>query len=169
MIGAAVALAVGLGLRARSKGGLGGGSPAATTPGSTTTSTGGFDSSSSDVYNALQPQIEQTQTMLQKLIELLTGTPVVAKPPVVTPPKTTPPVVAKPPPVVLKEPPGPRAPPKPAPHKPVKKVYIVRKGDTLSTIALRLHIPNWHTLYTANRAVIGLNANLIKPGQRLVY
>ena len=48
-------------------------------------------------------------------------------------------------------------------------VYTVRKGDTLSGIAKKLGIPNWRTLYEQNKAVIGSNPNLIRPGQKLTY
>ena len=48
-------------------------------------------------------------------------------------------------------------------------VYIVQKGDTLSSIAKKLGISNWRTLYDQNKSVIGSNYNLIRPGQRLTY
>ena len=48
-------------------------------------------------------------------------------------------------------------------------VYKVQRGDTLSGIAKKLGIPNWRTLYEQNRAVIGSNPNLIRPGQKLTY
>ena len=47
--------------------------------------------------------------------------------------------------------------------------YKVQRGDTLSGIAKKLGIPNWRTLYEQNKAVIGKNYNLIKPGQKLTY
>ncbi|MGI6226005.1 MAG: LysM peptidoglycan-binding domain-containing protein [Peptococcales bacterium] len=47
--------------------------------------------------------------------------------------------------------------------------YIVQRGDTLSGIAKKLGIPNWRTLYEQNKAVIGSNPNLIRPGQKLSY
>ncbi len=46
--------------------------------------------------------------------------------------------------------------------------YTVRPGDTLSGIAARLGILEWRRLYEANRAVIGPDPNLIRPGQVLV-
>lgn len=47
--------------------------------------------------------------------------------------------------------------------------YIVKKGDTLTSIAKRLTgSSNWKPIYNANRAVIGGNPNRIKTGQRLV-
>ncbi|MHA5051622.1 transglycosylase family protein [Streptomyces sp. SD15] len=44
--------------------------------------------------------------------------------------------------------------------------YTVRGGDTLSGIAAR-HGTTWREIYTANRAVIGGDPDLIVPGQRL--
>lgn len=48
-------------------------------------------------------------------------------------------------------------------------VYTVRSGDTLSSIAKRLGISNWRTLYDANKSIIGSNPNLIRSGQQLSY
>ncbi|MGW2211541.1 LysM peptidoglycan-binding domain-containing protein [Streptomyces sp. NPDC001781] len=44
--------------------------------------------------------------------------------------------------------------------------YIVRQGDTLSTIAAR-HGVSWQRVYEANRSVIGADPDMIVPGQRL--
>ncbi|MET8227501.1 transglycosylase family protein [Streptomyces sp. NPDC005301] len=44
--------------------------------------------------------------------------------------------------------------------------YTVRAGDTLSTIAAR-HGTTWRQLFTANRAAIGGDPDLIMPGLRL--
>ncbi|WP_042429911.1 transglycosylase family protein [Streptacidiphilus anmyonensis] len=44
--------------------------------------------------------------------------------------------------------------------------YTVKSGDTLSAIAAA-HGTNWHSLYAANKNVIGGNPNLILPGQVL--
>ncbi|MGW2641457.1 LysM peptidoglycan-binding domain-containing protein [Streptomyces sp. NPDC001348] len=44
--------------------------------------------------------------------------------------------------------------------------YTVREGDTLSTIAER-HGTTWQRIYTANKAVIGGDPDLIVPGQHL--
>ncbi|WP_329548474.1 LysM peptidoglycan-binding domain-containing protein [Streptomyces sp. NBC_01356] len=44
--------------------------------------------------------------------------------------------------------------------------YTVRSGDTLSTIAVS-HGTTWRKIYTANKAVIGGDPDLILPGQRL--
>jgi resuscitation-promoting factor RpfA len=46
--------------------------------------------------------------------------------------------------------------------------YVVRRGDTLSSIAHRKHVRGgWHALYKANRRGIGKNPNVIYVGQRL--
>lgn len=45
--------------------------------------------------------------------------------------------------------------------------YVVVSGDTLSSIATK-YGTNWQTLYAANRAVIGSNPNIIKPGERII-
>lgn len=46
--------------------------------------------------------------------------------------------------------------------------YTVRDGDTLSTIAARLHLPGgWPALYRLNKALIGPDPGLIFPGQVL--
>lgn len=44
--------------------------------------------------------------------------------------------------------------------------YTVRQGDTLSRIAAA-HGVSWQQVYSANKAVIGGNPNVILPGQRL--
>lgn len=54
--------------------------------------------------------------------------------------------------------------------KPVPKVYAVKPGDTLWAIA-KLQLGDsgkWRALYDKNKALIGPNPNLIKPGQKLV-
>jgi LysM repeat protein len=45
--------------------------------------------------------------------------------------------------------------------------YTVQSGDTLSGIAAKEGISDWHTLYNNNESTIGSNANLIYPGQVL--
>lgn len=55
----------------------------------------------------------------------------------------------------------------PAPTPPKAKTYTVQRGDTLSGIAKKNGIASWNTLYEKNKAVIGSNPNLIKPGQVL--
>jgi LysM repeat protein len=67
------------------------------------------------------------------------------------------------------------APPPPAPHPPAPtppppstaRTYTVQSGDSLSGIAARFGIGDWHTLYNANVRVIGSNPNLIRAGQVL--
>ncbi|MBW5447444.1 LysM peptidoglycan-binding domain-containing protein [Cohnella sp. CFH 77786] len=54
--------------------------------------------------------------------------------------------------------------------KPVPKVYTVKSGDTLWAIA-KLQLGDsgkWKSIYDRNKAVIGPNPSLIKPGQKLV-
>ena len=46
--------------------------------------------------------------------------------------------------------------------------YTVQAGETLSGIAQKLGLGGWQALYDANRATIGSNPNVIKPGQVLV-
>ena len=55
----------------------------------------------------------------------------------------------------------------PAPP-PGPATYTVQAGDTLSGIAQKLGLGGWQALYDANRATIGGNPNVIKPGQVLV-
>jgi nucleoid-associated protein YgaU len=45
--------------------------------------------------------------------------------------------------------------------------YTVQSGDTLSGIAAKEGVSDWHTLYTNNESTIGSNPNLIFPGQVL--
>jgi len=45
--------------------------------------------------------------------------------------------------------------------------YVVKRGDNLSTIALKYHT-SWQKIYNDNKKVIGSNPNLIKVGQVLV-
>ncbi|MGW0627654.1 transglycosylase family protein [Streptomyces sp. NPDC002758] len=48
------------------------------------------------------------------------------------------------------------------------EMYTVVHGDTLSGIAEERHVRGgWHRLYSANRATIGSDPDLILPGQRL--
>ncbi len=55
-----------------------------------------------------------------------------------------------------------------APAPPGPATYTVQPGDTLSGIAQKLGLGGWQALYDANRATIGGDPNLIKPGQVLV-
>ena len=53
---------------------------------------------------------------------------------------------------------------------PEVKKHVVQKGESLSLIAKHYYgdIHKWKQLYEANKAVIGDNPDLIKPGQELV-
>lgn len=53
----------------------------------------------------------------------------------------------------------------PVPEKAKASTYTVKSGDTLSGIAKKLDIADWHTIYNNNKAVIGANPNLIRVGQ----
>lgn len=61
--------------------------------------------------------------------------------------------------------PAPTPPPTPPP-KPSGGTYTVQQGDSLSSIASK-YGTSWQAIYNANKAVIGSNPNLIKPGQVL--
>jgi nucleoid-associated protein YgaU len=64
----------------------------------------------------------------------------------------------------------PPAPPKPvAPPPPKPITYTVAPGDSLSLIAKKFlgKAGRWTEIYQANKAVIGGNPDLIKPGQVL--
>jgi hypothetical protein len=51
---------------------------------------------------------------------------------------------------------------------PTHAMYVVRRGDTLSGIAGAKRVPGgWAHLYKINRAAIGSNPGLIRPGQRI--
>lgn len=109
------------------------------------------------VSGAVQPILEQLKTISSKLP---TGGSGPAKPPAT-------PVKVKPTPAPPKPAPSPA--PKRAPRPSAKWItYTVRPGDWLSKIAPRFGVPGgWQRLYADNRAVIGSNPNLIRPGQRL--
>ncbi len=49
------------------------------------------------------------------------------------------------------------------------QVHVVAPGDNLSKISTRYYgtAGKWRTIYEANKSVIGLNPNVIHPGQRL--
>lgn len=52
------------------------------------------------------------------------------------------------------------------------KTYVVKSGDSLFKIAQRADTlgngDKWRDIYTKNKAIIGANPNVLKPGQRLV-
>lgn len=163
-------VAVALGLRARSKSAAGAAPVGATIAGYAPSSATGaaYDSTGNDVYNALQPQIEQTQGMLGQLQNLLSGTPLPTRPtPVPVAPKpTTTPTYPK---VTDYLPVKPRTAPPPAPVRkspaPTGR-YTVRRGDNLTAIGKRYGL-TWQQLYNANRATVGRNPNKIFAGQTL--
>ncbi len=75
---------------------------------------------------------------------------------------------ASPPP---KSPPGaPAAPPSGGPPASGATSHTVAAGDSLSKLAQKYYgdMMQWPKIYAANKAVIGPNPNLIKPGQKLV-
>ncbi|MGE0440112.1 MAG: LysM peptidoglycan-binding domain-containing protein [Gemmatimonadales bacterium] len=57
-----------------------------------------------------------------------------------------------------------------AEQAPVVRTHTVVKGDSLSKIAKQYYgkVTLWKMLYEANKAVVGANPDLIKPGQVLV-
>ena len=58
--------------------------------------------------------------------------------------------------------------PRPAKSRAASSVtYRVKAGDTLSGIAAWFKLHGYGALYAANEAVIGSNANLIFPGERI--
>lgn len=60
---------------------------------------------------------------------------------------------------------------KPAAGAKVKAQHTVAAGETLSDLALKYYgsaaKEKWMAIYEANKAVIGDNPNVIKPGQEL--
>lgn len=59
--------------------------------------------------------------------------------------------------------------PTPTPEQPVVRTHTVAKGDSLSKIAKVYYgrVDKWRLIYEANKAVVGNNPDLIKPGQVL--
>lgn len=51
--------------------------------------------------------------------------------------------------------------------QPEERYHIVENGENLSVIAAKYGLSSWNTLYDLNRAVIGGDPNVIRPGQRL--
>jgi LysM repeat protein len=111
----------------------GGGS--ADTAAGTTVQPGGnssYDSTSNDLYNSIQPEIDALAKMIQ---DLQNKQPTPTTPPAKT---TLPGQVKTPPPIITGRPVTPAKPVKVS--KPALKSYTIQRGDTLSGIAKKLHI-----------------------------
>lgn len=107
---------------------------------------------------------------LQQQIDSLRGQQGAGNPnpaPVAAPVPTAAPSPAAP---VPAAPPPSAAPPPPSTPS-SQRVYTVRRGDTLWGIAQRFYGSGsqWKKLYANNRAVVGSNPNLIRPGEKLRY
>lgn len=50
---------------------------------------------------------------------------------------------------------------------PTARSYTVKSGDTLSGIAAKFPGVSWQEIHATNRAVIGADPNMIRPGQVL--
>lgn len=59
--------------------------------------------------------------------------------------------------------------PKPQAEQAAPRTHTVAKGDSLSKISKQYYgrMDKWRAIYEANRATIGNNPDLIKPGQVL--
>lgn len=178
-LGAAAVAVVLLGLRARSKAaGTGAGQDGMPAP--TGAAVGGYaagtlSTTGEDVYNALQPQISQTQSLMGQILDKLNGgTPTGTgnTDPTTPPPLDPGPLPKRPrPPITggtLAYPPTVTHPPTGPNKRPgnTTRRYTVQRGDNLTKIAAR-YKTDWHKIYAANRSIIGSNPNLIKPGQVL--
>jgi nucleoid-associated protein YgaU len=53
---------------------------------------------------------------------------------------------------------------------PQEKKHVVQKGESLSLIAKQYYgdVHKWKQIYEANKAIVGDNPDLLKPGQELV-
>lgn len=122
---------------------------------------GTYDSTANDVYNSLQPSIEDLQHRLDEIAAAQT------------------PVKATPAPIPAPKKPAPKPAPRPAP-KPTTppitrpKTYSIKNGDSLGSIAARFHTTAG-ALYTKNAATLETAAkkhgqpssrhgNLVYPG-----
>ncbi len=82
---------------------------------------------------------------------------------IATPSSARPPITP-PPPAAVATPAAPPAPPAVTPE-PEAISYTVKPGDTLANIAAWFELNGFTNLYEANRAIIGSNPDLIRPGQ----
>jgi nucleoid-associated protein YgaU len=80
--------------------------------------------------------------------------------------------VTKPTPTTPTKPPSGGGKQQPTPGGPTKRYHVVVKGDMLSRIAQKYYGHGTYSfymkIYNANKAIIGSNPNLIKPGQKLL-
>lgn len=165
---------VGFALYAKRKGaGSSTNAGAALSAGSQTAAASGgaaYDSSTSDLYNALEPQLEAIGNQLDQMQGPKT-IPAPAPPAPAPAPAPAPVLHGDKGPIPSKIPvtrPRPTPPPSVLPPKTI--TYRVKPGDNLTKIA-KLYPSKAitsSTIYSANKATIGSNPNLIKPGQTLV-
>lgn len=101
------------------------------------------------------PTVAATQPSSTAAIPKASSTAPTSTPTVTTAPSVSPPVATT-------------APAPAAPTAPQEQVYVVRVGDTLTSIASFFQVNGYAPLYTWNKAVIGANPNLILPGQTLL-
>lgn len=113
-----------------------------------------LDTSRTDFYNELQPELEAIQDRLEQLGDRPTATTPVTP----TPGTPTTPVKAPTPPPV-------KTGPKPPTKGPKVETYMIRKGDTLTKIARQFKVPGGVArLYYANRHT--LHAAAVKAGRK---
>lgn len=177
--GAAVVVALGLVAARRRKAStkaVGAGQDGSTPPAGATISgyaPGVADTTGTDVYNALQPQIAQTQSLMGQILDKLNSGSGATPPPTTSGSTTGGTTTVKVPPgqIAIGKPVTPiHTLPVPSPTKKPgtsARKYVVQKGDNLTKIGQKFGV-DWHRIYAANTKVIGRNPNLIKPGQVLV-
>lgn len=113
-----------------------------------------YDSSASDVYNSIQPELEQLQ---QLITQQSSASPI----PVAAAPAPAP--IYAPAPAAAAVPTAVPPPTAPGTHD---QYYVIQAGDTLSKIAARFPQSNitWQSIYRDNSNTLGGNPNLIHPG-----
>ncbi|MDR6212175.1 hypothetical protein QE364_003906 [Nocardioides zeae] len=128
--------------------------------------TGIANTTATDLYNELQPELENIADRLNDLTPKAT-TPMIPNPTEPRPVKPSP------------KPPAPKPPPKPATPTTKVETYVVQRGDTLSAIAKRFKVTGgWRALYQRNKSTIEARAKAagrsssqggkwIYPGTRL--